>query len=342
MNVRVTADELTELASVALQRAGASPSMAAATARALVAADMDGLPTHGVSRVAQYVQHLHEGRANGGAQARIISEKGATCLIDAGGGLAYEATALAASEGIKRATQFGVSFCGITNSHHFGAAAYHLVPVARVNMVGLAFSNSPAAINPWGGKKPLFGPDPVAAMFPRKHAEPLVIDTSLTEVTRGQIMLAAKQGKPIPVGWALDKDGNPTTDPKSALTGSLFAIGGVKGTVLALMVELVCAALTGAAFGYENDSYFEPGGKQRIGHAIVVIDPSPLVGRDAYFERVETLVEAILADGGVRLPGDRRHDYHRNANANGIEVTDTQLEELRELAGKKMSTYTAS
>src|SRR4030095_15427641 len=115
-------------------------------------------------------------------------------------------------------------------------------------------------------------------VFPRRGAGPVVVDMSLTEVVRGKIMLHAKEGKPIPLGWAVDKDGNPTTDPKAALTGSLAAIGGTKGTMLALVVELLSVALTGAAFGFENDSYFEPGKRPRIGHAIVVVDPGALVG----------------------------------------------------------------
>ena len=143
----------------------------------------------------------------------------------------------------------------------------------RPGSSGLAFTNSPSAINAWGGKKAFFGTNPIAAIFPRRNADPIVVDLSLTEVVRGKIMLYAKEGKPIPLGWAVDKDGNPTTDPKAALTGSLTAIGGVKGATLALMVEVLCVALTGAAFSFENDSYFEPGNKPRIGHAILAIDP---------------------------------------------------------------------
>src|SRR5207237_8768841 len=140
------------------------------------------------------------------------------CLVDANGGLALEASALAVKEAIKRAKRYGIAFGGVTNSHHFGAAAYHLAPVADAGLVGLAFTNSPPAINAWGGKRALYGTNPIAAVFPRRAQEesgrvdrrpPLVIDLSLTEVVRGKIMLHAKEGKPIPLGWALDKDGNP-------------------------------------------------------------------------------------------------------------------------------------
>jgi len=329
---KLSPDQLTELAARGLKKAGASRSMARATAQALVAAEMEGLATHGVSRVALYAQHLREGRADGKAKARIIRRKGGACLIDARGGLAYEAVALAAKEAIKRARRYGVAFSGVTNSHHLGAAAYHLAPVADAGLVGLAFTNSPSAINAWGGKKPFFGTNPIAAIFPRRGAAPIVVDLSLTEVTRGKIMLAAKEGKPIPLGWAVDRYGNPTTDAKAALTGSLTAIGGVKGTALALMVEVLCVALTGAAFSFENDSYFEPGRAPRIGHTLLAIDPGALAGTDSYFSRLETMISAMLADAGVRLPGARRHQSVASARAEGLEISEALHEELRTLA----------
>lgn len=362
---RLSINELTELATRALQNAGASHAMAAATARALVAAEAAGLGGHGLSRVALYAQHVREGRAAGATEPRIVHEKGAACLIDAQGGLAYLAMELATREVIRRATEFGVAFCGVTRSHHCGAMDYHLAPVAAAHLVGIGFTNSPAAINAWGGRKPLFGTNPIAAVFPRKEradsfpAEPaargqraqafaatsdlsasatlrrrlpLVVDLSLTEVARGRIMVAARDGKPIPPGWAFDRAGNPTTDAKAALTGSMAAIGGAKGAMLALMVELLCVALTGARFGLENDSFFEPGRPASIGHALLAIDPGALAGGDVYFERVETLITAMLADEGVRLPGERRHESAADARANGIEISDALLRQLRELA----------
>ncbi|HEX2826752.1 MAG TPA: Ldh family oxidoreductase [Burkholderiales bacterium] len=325
-------EDLTDLAARALKRAGASKSMATAAAKALVAADTEGLATHGVSRVALYAQHVREGRVDGKAKAKIVKRKGATCLVDAHGGLAYEASAIAVKEAIARAKRYGVALSGVTNSHHFGAAAYHLRPIAEAGLVGLAFTNSPSAINAWGGRRPFYGTNPVAAVFPRKDAPPIVVDLALTEVVRGKIMLHAKEGKPIPLGWALDRDGNPTTDAQAALTGSLSAIGGMKGTMLALVVEVLCCALTGAAFSFENDSYFEPGNKPRIGHAILAIDPEALAGAGVYFERLETMAARMLEDEGVRLPGVRRHGAVAAAQERGIEVPDALHEELTRLA----------
>ena len=331
-------DELTDLATRALKRAGAAKAMATATAQALVAAEAEGLPGHGLSRVALYAQHLREGRADGKAKPKIIRKVGATCLIDAGGGLAFPAAALAVKEAIKRAQRYGIAFAGVTNSHHFGAAAYHLAPIAAAGMAGIALTNSPAAINAWGGKKAVFGTNPIAAIFPRKNAAPIVVDLSLTEVTRGKIMLMAKEGQSIPLGWAVDRDGNPTTSAQAALTGSLTAIGGVKGTALALMVEALCVALTGAALSYENDSYFEPGNKPRIGHALIAIDPHALAGADAYFARIEDMVSHMLVDEGVRLPGARRQQATARAQAEGIAIAESLHQELRKLAGRARKT----
>jgi len=329
---KLTVEELTELTARALRRAGASKSAAHAAAQALVAAEAEGLSGHGVSRTALYAQHVREGRVDGRAKPKIVKRQGATCLVDARGGLAYEAGALAVKEAITRAKRYGIAFSGVTNSHHFGAAAYHLAPVAEAGLVALAFTNSPAAINAWGGKRALYGTNPIAAIFPRRDASPLVIDLSLTEVVRGKIMVYAREGKPIPLGWAVDKDGQPTTSAQAALTGSLAAIGGMKGTMLALTVELLTCALTGAALSFENDSYFEPGGKPRIGHAVLAIDPESLAGAEVYFERVEALVARMLEEEGVRLPGARRQKVSADARADGIEISDATLAELQTLA----------
>lgn len=330
---RFTVKEVRTLVARALRRAGASPATARATAAALIAAEVEGLGGHGVTRTALYAGHLRGGRVDGKARARVIKRRAAACLVDAAGGLAYPAAAIAVKEVIRRAQRYGVAFCGITNSHHFGAAAYHLVPFADAGMVGFAFTNSPAAVNAWGGKKPIYGTNPIAAIFPRRDGAPLVIDLSITEVARGRILVAAKEGKPIPSGWAFDPDGKPTTDARAALTGSMAAIGGVKGTMLALIVELLCCALTGAAFSFENDSFFEPGAKARIGHALLAIDPNALAGGEDYYARLEALLAAMLADEAVRLPGSRRHEAAARAHAEGIELAESVAAELARLAG---------
>jgi len=330
---RFTLDELRTLASHALRNAGASDAMAGATATALVDAEAQGLTGHGMSRIAQYATHLRNGRADGAAVPAVSKSRGGAVLVDAKSGLAFPACALAVAEAIARAKQLGVAFAGVTNSHHFGVAAYHLMPVAKAGMAGLAFGNSPAAMPAAGGKRPIFGTNPIAAIFSRRAAAPLVIDLSLSEVARGRVMVAAKQGKPIPLGWALDREGNPTTDAQAALEGSMLPMGGTKGAMLALIVELLACALTGAAMGFEADSFFvDEGNRPRIGQAFLVIDPDALAGSNAYFDRVEPLIAVMMEDEGVRLPGARRDRLAAKAVKEGVEIPDALATQLRELA----------
>jgi len=325
--------DLRELAVRALQQAGASESMARATAAALVDAEAQGLSSHGVARVPQYATHLRNGRADGNANAVIARERGGAVLVDARCGLAFPACALAVGEAVDRARQFGVSFAAVTNSHHFGVAARHLAPIADARMVGLAFGNSPSAMPAAGGRRALFGTNPIAAVFPRESASPLTIDLSLSEAARGKVMVAAKEGRPIPLGWALDARGEPTTDAKAALQGSMLAMGGAKGATLALVVELLVTSLTGAAFGFEASSFFvDEGNRPRIGQAFIAIDPAALVGHSRYFERVETLVTAMLDDDGVRLPGARRDALAARAVQVGVDIPPALLQQLRALA----------
>jgi (2R)-3-sulfolactate dehydrogenase (NADP+) len=326
--------ELESLMDRALRRAGATAAMAAATARALIAAEREGIASHGASRIPQYCGHLRNGRATGSAVPVIARDSRAACLVDAGGGLAFEACALAGREAVKRAREFGVAWISVTNSNHFGVAAYHLEPVAAAGLVGLAFGNSPAAMPAWGGRRALFGTNPIAAVFPRRSAPALSIDLSLSAVARGKIMVAARDGKPIPEGWALDAEGRPTTDAKAALAGSMLPAGGVKGAMLALTVELLVCALGGAAFGFESDSFFSDEGKPtRIGQALLAIDPAALAGNDAYLERVETLVAAMMEDDTVRLPGARRSANASKSAAGGLQVPAELMAKIRALAG---------
>lgn len=331
---RLTLEEARSLAAAALQAAGANLLMAQATARALVLAEAQGLASHGLGRVAQYSAHLRNGRVNGAAVPAIVKSKGAAALVDAQEGLAFAACELAVREAIERAREFGISVVGVTNSHHCGVVIDHLRAAADAGMVGLGFSNSPAAMPAAGGKHPIFGTNPIAAIFPRRDdALPLMIDLSLSEVARGKLMVAAKEGKPIPAGWALDAQGLPTTDPQAGLEGSMLAIGAVsspKGAMLALVVELLVTALIGANFGFEASSFFvDAGNRPRIGQTFIVIDPDALAGREGFLDRVEVLVREMLVDDGVRLPGARREALLAKARVEGLAIGDALLRSLQ-------------
>ena len=325
----------------ALQRAGAGPAMAHSTARALVLAECQGQAGHGLSRVAQYCTHLRNGRANGAAVAQVLKRQGAALVVDAGAGLAFPACDLAVAEAVNTARTQGVAVAGVVRSHHCGVLVDHLRAVAAAGMVGLGFANSPAAMPAAGGKHPVFGTNPVAAVFPRRqHAgtptcanDALLIDLSLSEVARGKVMLAAKEGRSIPIGWALDAHGQATTDAQAALAGSMLPLGAAsspKGAMLALVVELLVTAVIGAQFGFEASSFFVDAGNQPgIGQAFIVINPGALAGNDHYLDRLEVLLAEMLKDDGVRLPGARREALRRKAEAEGLEVSDALLAQWR-------------
>lgn len=326
------AQSLLQLACTALERAGANHRMAEAAARHLVRAEAQGLPTHGLSRVPFYCGMLRGGRADGAAQPIMVAERAGACLIDNRDGLPYVSAQWAVEEAIQRARRNAIAFAGIRNSGHVGVLGIHVEAIAQAGMVGFGFTNSPAAMPPWGGKKPLFGTNPMAAAFPRPGKAPIIVDLALTTVVRGRIMMAMKRGERIPEGWALDRNGKPTTDPKEAIEhGSLFPIGGAKGAMLALVFELICAALTGAAIGPEADSFFsEEGNRPRIGQAFMAIDPGALAGMKTYWERTEAVVCAMLSDPEVRLPGARRFAAEESARK-GIEVPDDLLAQIEKL-----------
>ena len=331
--MKVTTTELEALVSRRLQAAGANAEMAGGTARALVLAEAQGLGSHGLSRVGQYATHLGNGRANGAAQPQVLRRQGSAVVIDAQNGLAFPACELAVAQAIATARQQGIAIVGVVRSHHCGVVVDHLRAAAAAGMVGLGFANSPAAMPAAGGKHPVFGTNPVAAVFPRRGADPLMIDLSLSEVARGKLMVAAKEGRAIPNGWALDADGQPTTDPKAGMAGSMLPIGAAtspKGAMLALVVELLVTAVIGAQFGFEASSFFVDAGNQPgIGQAFIVINPGALAGNDSYLDRLEVLVTEMLTDDGVRLPGARREALLQRARTEGIEVADAMLASLQ-------------
>ena len=271
--------ELEHLAHAVLKQHGVADAAAAACARVLVQADACGIETHGVSRIPMYCDMLRAGRIDPHAVPRPVESTsgGSAVLVDACGGLAYDACDLAVAALTERALRDGVAFVGVRNSSHVGALGLHLEPLAARGLVALALSNAPAVMTFWGGRAPALGTNPVAAIFPRRQGSPLLVDLSMTTVARGHILLAAQRNEPIPEGWALDRHGQPTTDAREALQGSLLPVGGAKGAMLALCFELLCSALTGGSLSFEADAFFDPAGNApRIGQAFIAFSPELL------------------------------------------------------------------
>ena len=275
-------------------------------ADALINAEFDGQAGHGLSRIPSYVEQLNVGKVKGNVEPLLISSKGSVICIDANNGFAFPAISLALSEITNTCKKYGIAAASISRSHHFGQAGRHVERLAEQGLIGLMFGNTPKAIPPWGGSKPLFGTNPIAFSAPRANDAPMVIDMSLSKVARGKVMVANQLNEKIPEGWAIDKEGKPTTDAKKALEGAMLPIGDAKGSALALMVEILAAGLTGSNFGFEASSFLDDeGDSPSVGQLIIAIDPSFFSG-ESFGERTETIVDAILEQPGTRLPGDKR------------------------------------
>jgi len=315
----------------AFERAGVTEANAVSVANALVMAEAEGQVGHGFSRLSDYIAQVGTGKVNGAATPSVIPNGAAALTVDAQNGFAYPALDLAIKTGVAMAQDAGCAAMSIMRSHHCGALSVQVDKIARQGLIGLMVANAPAAIAPWGSNVPLYGTNPIAFSAPRSGGPPLVIDLSLSRVARGKVMNAKKTGQAIPEGWALDENGNPTTDPDAALAGSMVAIGEAKGTALALMVESLAAALTGAQFSSEMSSYFTADGPPPgSGQFLLAIKPGDAPG---FAQRIETLLDHIIALDGARLPGARRSAALAHAEAHGIDVPFDYINTARELAG---------
>ena len=320
--------EILALASSGLQAAGINSKAAYETAQFLALAELDGLASHGLARVSQYAAHAKNGRIELDPKLRVRPFKTAAALVDARDGLAFPALRFATDLSVNLASKNGLSLVAVTNSHHFGVAGHYVEAAARAGYVSLLFGNTPAAMPMVGGTKAIFGTNPLAAAFPTS-SDPLVIDMSLSAVARGKLLVAAKNGQAIPEGWALTADGKPTTDPQEGLKGLMLPLGGDKGALLALIVELLVVGLSGSRFSYEADSFFDPkGNRPRIGQLILTIDPG-LAGASIFASRMQDFLQVLSADAGTRLPGQRRFQQRATGFSSGVTVSDVVVEEIQ-------------
>jgi (2R)-3-sulfolactate dehydrogenase (NADP+) len=328
------AGELEALIAAALIASRTAEANARSVARALTQAEVDGQKGHGISRVPTYAAQSRVGKVDGQATPIVRQTRPGTLMIDVANGFVFPAIDLAVERLPALAATNGIAAAGFVRSHHFGVVGRHVERLAEAGLVALAFGNTPKAIAPWGGKRALFGTSPLAFAAPQRKAPPVVVDMALSQVARGKILTAGQRGEPIPAEWAVDEDGKPTTDPAAALKGALQPIGGAKGAALALMVEVLAVALTGAHFGFEASSFFDAEGPPPgVGQLLVVIDPGALAGRELFLDRIGALVGMVETDAGARLPGSRRIAQREKAQREGVTVDANLLAQVRALAG---------
>lgn len=327
--IRLTLAEAESLAVEALRANRTAELGARATARALVAAEADGQVAHGLSRIPAYALQARSGKVRGQAVPRVDLAAPGTLRVDARLGFAYPAIDVTVERLAPLARSQGIALAAIHRSHHFGQVGAHAERLAEAGLVALVFGNTPKAMAFHGGRRAMLGTNPLAFAAPTASGEaPLVIDLALSVAARGKIVAAQKAGQPIPEGWAVDSQGQPTTDPTAALAGTLSPIGGAKGGALALMVEILGAALTGGAFGWEASSFFDAEGTPPdMGHLFIGIDPGPTSG-SAFGSRMATLLAAMAAEPAVRLPGSRRLAARARARSEGISISPALYEDI--------------
>ena len=326
-------NDLRDLAVRAFVRANTSEDNAASVADALIAAEADGIRSHGLSRLASYADQALSGKVDGHAVPRVERPAAAVVRVDARSGFAYPAIDAGLAAAAEAVAEAGAVVVGIGRSHHSGVAGHHVERMARRGLVALGLNNSPAGIAPWGGNRALFGTNPIAFACPRADAPPIVVDLSLSKVARGKIKLAADRDEAIPEGWAVDAAGRPTTDAAAAMAGSMVPMGDAKGAALVLMVEILAATLTGSRYGYEASSFFTADGEPpHVGQFFMVVDPERLAGA-GFLARLEDLAAAMLEQPDVRLPGQRRYGIRETAWRDGVDVAEDLYADLVRRAG---------
>ena len=333
---RYSPQRLKWLAEALAAGAGVSRADAAIFADALVDADLQGVGTHGVSRLNIYLKRIRAGLIDPTAALTVERKRGCALRLDAGNGLGQVQAAKALQMLMPLAKASGVAAATVRNSQHFGALSYYCNLAANQGMLLLAMTNCEPAMSPAGGYEALFGTNPIAASFPTGKGFNVRIDLSTSIIARGNIIAAQKKGEPIPLGWALDANGDATTDASQALMGTVLTMAGHKGYALALMVELFSGALSGSAIGPEVGSmYKHMDRKQDVGHFFCLLDIEAFMDLPEFIERMDATIDRIKASkrrpgvDEILVPGERSSRTAQRNAEQGIAIAGPTLDELR-------------
>ncbi len=337
----ISAVELTTFVKALAEKSGVAEADAAVLADSLVEANLLGIDTHGVSRLPIYLKRISLGLIDGKAKMEFHRNMPAAGVLDARNGLGQVAGMKAINEAVKMAKECGVGAVGVVNSQHFGAAGYFCAVAARSGFVGLAFTNAEPALPPWGSYEAYFGTNPIAMAVPTGTANPVIIDTSTSIVARGKIVAAARTGTPIPPDWALDPDGNPTTDAQKALDGAVLTMAGPKGYALALMVDILSGVLTGGGFGRRvNSMYKDMNHPANVGHMLIAINVEAFMRKTDFIERVNVMTADLKSSkkrpgvDEIHLPGERKFRTRQKRANDGIAIDASVTKELSALAAE--------
>jgi len=307
----------------------------------LVDADLCGVESHGVSRMSIYMKRLETGVVSNRLEMKVEQEHPASIALNACNSMGMLAGTYAMGRCIEKAKESGCCFATVNNSNHYGMSAYYLNMPAASNMIGFTATNAPPNIAPWGSFQSYMGTNPIGIAVPRRNTEPIVLDMAPSVVAMGKVILAAKLGQDIPEGWALTKDGRPTTNAKEGMEGTVLPIGGPKGYGLSLFVDILTGILSGAEFGpHINNMWNDFENPQNVGHIFCAIDISKFVDVDVFKDRIEQMVSEIKAlpkNPGVDeifLPGEIEQRRRVQRKADGLELSAIVYEELKGLGEK--------
>lgn len=324
-----------EFAAAVFADTGMSGDHAQTIAADLVRANLRGIDSHGVSRIPMYMERLRAGLVNPQPKVTATQVAGAVSLVDGDNAMGFIPSHAAMDEACRLAATSGIGLVGVRRSTHFGMGALYALQAIEAGMISMVFTNSSPAIPMWGGRTTFLGASPMAAGIPGGTHAPYVMDMAMTVIARGKIRLAAMRGEPIEPGLALDIDGNPTTDAAKAFEGVCLPFGGVKGSVLATLMDLMSGVLTGANFGGDVKSlYFDHSEPQNVGHLFFAIRPDLFMSltefgarMDTFHERIKALPRAAGVDE-IMMPGEPEQHREDERRRTGLPITDNVVADL--------------
>lgn len=337
MDTSYPAERLRRVITDIIAAVGLDPEMAAVFADSIVAADLRGVKSHGTVRVPEYVRRVESGVMDPRAEARFVRDEGAVGLLDGGNGFGQVAARTAMRRAIEKAGTHGIGLVGVRNSNHFGIASYYAMTALEAGMIGVVLTHASPAMNPFGTLTPLLGTNPIAVAVPAGVEKPIVLDMSTSLVARGKIRFAALTGKEIPLGWATDAAGEPTTDAQKALKGSLEPIGGAKGSGLSLIVDLLSGVLTGSCLTGEVKTIVDVSGPSRTGHLFGAIDVGRFIGAELFRKNVDAVIRRIKGlpprpGQKVFMPGEIEFDLAARREREGVPLAEEVARNLNALA----------
>ena len=341
--MRIEPKRLKEISIAILKGLDAADHEAKLVADCLVQAEMRGIDTHGVHFLRLLSDRIDARMIRIPTEVEVVRENGATSVLDGGNGLGQVAAHRAMRMSIQKAKELGMGLSLIRNTNHIGILAFYTLMAAEEGMVGLAMSNSAPSMSPWGGADPFFGTNPISIAIPCGSEPPVVLDMSSSVVARGKIRKAQRMKESIPLGWALDQEGSPTTDPDAAMKGTLLPIGGPKGYGLALMIDVLAGLLSGSQYGPKVKTFHQPLGPTGIGVLTMAVDIEKLMPLNLFKQLMDSHVESIKkskkAKGVSRiyLPGEIEHEKEKKSLADGIELNESVVSDLNQLLEKVKS-----